>query len=152
MGAAERWGSTPLIVDTCAWIWLPLTPQDIKEDFEDGIRSGLFRSSPIVRMELLRGTANPTEFEAMESRLNVLPELSLPSFADDEAVNAMRRLKDRGSHGYHKVTPGDALVAVTAARNDVNVLHYDKHYPRLAEVLNFDAPWLAQEGTLIRRS
>jgi predicted nucleic acid-binding protein len=44
----------------------------------------------------------------------------------------------------------DALIAAAAQDAGVEVLHYDHHYDRLAQVLSFASVWLAPAGALER--
>jgi predicted nucleic acid-binding protein len=63
------------------------------------------------------------------------------------AIAALRDLSDRGA-GYHRVKLPDVLIAAAAQHAGIGVLHYDHHYDRLAEVLDFDSRWIAEPGTL----
>jgi hypothetical protein len=40
------------------------------------------------------------------------------------------------------------LIAAAAQEAAVGLLHYDRHFDRLAEVLHFRSVWLAPAGTL----
>jgi predicted nucleic acid-binding protein len=40
------------------------------------------------------------------------------------------------------------LIAAAAQEAGVGVLHYDRHYDRLAKVLNFESVWIAPPGSL----
>jgi predicted nucleic acid-binding protein len=42
----------------------------------------------------------------------------------------------------------DILIAAAAQDVAIGVLHYDHHYDRLAEVLNFESRWIAPPGSL----
>jgi len=53
--------------------------------------------------------------------------------------------------GQHRVPLADALIAAAAQDAGVEVLHYDHHYDRLAQVLNFESVWIASPGTLERQ-
>jgi len=148
VAAADRWGRLPLLADTSVWIWLPRAPADVQEDFFEALRAGQIRISPVVKLELLFGMSSASEFDAMDARLSVVPDLPLSRAIGEAALSAIRSLKERGSDGYHKVKPPDALIAATAAERGFNVLHYDRDYERLAEVLYFDAVRLAPAGSL----
>ena len=148
LAAADRWGDLPLIADTSAWIWVPRAPAEIKSDFAEAVRSGQIRTSALVKLELLYGTADRTEFEQRDAQLAALEEVRLSRYVGDAAVGALRELKDRGSPGYHKVKLPDALIAAAAAERGFNVLHYDRDYDRLEQVLNFTAMRLAPQGSL----
>jgi len=40
------------------------------------------------------------------------------------------------------------LIAAAAQDASVGVLHYDAHFDRLAEVLDFESRWIAPPGSL----
>lgn len=63
----------------------------------------------------------------------------------------MRDLVERGER-HHRVPLPDVILAATAAGAGVGVLHYDRHFDRLAEVLNFRSQWIAPRGTLLERT
>ena len=52
--------------------------------------------------------------------------------------------------GHHRLPPVDLLVAATADRHRLGVLHYDRDYDLIAEKtdLDFDSVWLAAPGTI----
>ncbi|MDW5598216.1 PIN domain-containing protein [Conexibacter stalactiti] len=47
-----------------------------------------------------------------------------------------------------ETSAADALIAAAAQEVGADVLHYDRHFDRLAEVLNFQSLWLAPAGSL----
>ncbi len=63
------------------------------------------------------------------------------------ALTAIRELARRGA-GHHRVPVPDVLIAAAAQEAGVGVLHYDRHFDRLAEVLHFSSVWLAPAGSL----
>ena len=48
----------------------------------------------------------------------------------------------------HRVGHLDAIVAATAHDAVIDVLHYDRHFLRLAKVLNFEPVWFAEPGSI----
>ena len=52
----------------------------------------------------------------------------------------MRELADGGSHGAHRLPLTDLTVAVAAQRAGLDVLHYDRHFERLGELLGIGTP------------
>ena len=49
---------------------------------------------------------------------------------------------------HHRLPFQDALIAATAARQNVGVLHYDGHFDTLSKVLGFESRWVAAPGSL----
>lgn len=132
-----RFGDVPLIADTTVWSKLHLAPPDVQEDFRAAAREGLIAGSPVVRLEYLFHMGNPKAFDEADARFQALPPFGITPAICASAVQALRDLRHSGSHGNHKVKAPDALIAATAAANEVNILHDDLHYDRLATVLPF---------------
>jgi len=63
------------------------------------------------------------------------------------AEAGMRALAHR-SAGSQRLPIVDYLVAAAAQRLGAAVLHYDRDYDRLAEVMEFESLWLAPAGSL----
>jgi predicted nucleic acid-binding protein len=154
-----RFGEVPLIADTTVWSKLWIAPQDVQEDFRAAAEGGLIVSSPVVRLEFLDHQANAQEFDEADARFAALPSLPITPGVCEVAIQALRDLRELGGAGrpqHHRVRAPDALVAATASVNEVNVLHDDTHYDRLATVLDFDpirfGPYhFASERTWLQR-
>lgn len=84
------------------------------------------------------------EIEADEATLRDIP---ITVSVQRAAIGALRQLSGRAA-GYHRMKLPDALIAALAQEAGIGVLHYDHHYDRLAEVLEFDSRWLAAPGSL----
>jgi predicted nucleic acid-binding protein len=85
------------------------------------------------------------------SALSALDEVPVEPDDCEAAVQAMRDLAYRpgATRGEHKVKAADALIAASAVGHDCGVLHYDKHYERLAEVLpGLVQVWVAPRDSL----
>lgn len=102
----------------------------------------------IVEFELLYSARSRADVTALRQELSVLRHLAITQTVVDAAVHSVAALADRGADGNHRVSPSDALIAACAAEHGCAVLHYDRHYDRLAEVLGFTSIWLAPAGSL----
>ena len=100
--------------------------------------------SPPWRCSTPLGTPRSRELEADEATLRDIP---ITVSVQRTAIAALRDLSTKGA-GYHRVKLPDALIAAAAQHAGVGVLHYDRHYDRLAEVLTFDSRWIAAPGSL----
>jgi predicted nucleic acid-binding protein len=63
------------------------------------------------------------------------------------AVTAMRELSRLGGL-HHRVQMADVVIAACAQEAGMGVLHYDAHFDRLAEVMEFESRWIAPAGSL----
>ena len=64
------------------------------------------------------------------------------------ALAALRRLAHLEPRHQRSVKFPDLLIAAGAQDAAVGVLHYDVHFDRLAEVLEFESRWIAPRGSL----
>lgn len=148
------YGGRTLIVDTSAWVVLRKAlargPQPaFVGDFVRARANGQLRGHTAVKLELLHNARGSAELLAAEARLDELPTLRITATASDGAVSAVRDLAAAappGDRAHHRVGHGDALVAATAAEHGFGVLHYDRHFERLAKVLGIDHCWIAKPG------
>jgi predicted nucleic acid-binding protein len=56
---------------------------------------------------------------------------------------AMRELARGGGHGAHRLPLTDLTVAVAAQHSGLDVVHFDRHFERLAGLLGISALWVA---------
>jgi predicted nucleic acid-binding protein len=101
----------------------------------------------IVVLELLYTARNLAELHAVSAELNALREIRVTVSVQRAAIGALHELATRGA-GHQRVPAADVLIAAAAQEAGVGVLHYDRHFDRLAEVLEFDSRWAAAPGTL----
>lgn len=124
-----------IVVDTSAWVeLLRATGSPV-----DRILTGLLeRHAPlaiteVVVLELLAGVRSQRERRSLRAQLLALPILALHGVADFErAADLYRAARSRG------VTPRqltDVLVALCALDAGASVLHADRDFDHLAEVL-----------------
>lgn len=138
------WGDLPLLADTSAWARVRHRPAD----WEQAVSERRVATCGIVELELLYSARSRADVRALRDELSVLRHLTITQTVVDAAVNSVAALADRGADGNHRVSPSDALIAACAAEHACAVLHYDRHYDRLAEVLGFTSIWLAPAGSL----
>ncbi len=127
----------PLIVDTSALgIWKN-TPQAVRDQFRDAAQARELLTSPVVLLEFLHDAYGRAEFDVRRQRFAAFREVPLESADGPVAVQAMDDLAhvEPEKTGWHKVKAGDALIAASAVRDGCGVLHYDRDFEKLAEVL-----------------
>lgn len=101
----------------------------------------------IVTLELLRSARNHEEVEQREASQSTFHHVPVTRSVQRAALTAIRELARRGA-GRHRVPVPDVLIAAAAQEAGVGVLHYDRHFDRLAEVMHFRSVWLAPAGSL----
>lgn len=142
---AEAWGALPLVVDTSAFV-RGRTPA-VRDAWLEALAGDRLRLSPIVRMEILYTARGGAEYDLLAEELDAIRPAPLTSGSLRAAQSAMRGLAHRHA-GAQRVPIVDYLVAAAAEHLGAAVLHYERDYDRLAEVLSFESAWLAPPGTL----
>jgi hypothetical protein len=139
------WGELALVVDTSAWV--RLRHPDVVGLWEEAVRSGRLRITPPVRLELLFAARDGNELDAIADGLSLHAAAPLTASALRAAEAAMRALAHR-SAGAQRMPLIDYLVAAAAQESGGAVLHYDRDYDTLAEVMSFESIWLAPAGSI----
>jgi predicted nucleic acid-binding protein len=94
----------------------------------------------VVRLEMLYSARSPDDYMKIEDDLSVFRDLSMSAETIRTAVTAHREL---GQKGRHRLPIPDLLIAACAQQHQAAVLHVDRHYDVLAEVLAFESIRLA---------
>lgn len=89
----------------------------------------------VVRLELLYSARSPEDYAGIEERLAGFRDLRIDTETILTAVTAHREL---GQRGHHRLPIPDLLIAACAQQHQAAVLHVDRHYDVLAEVLAFE--------------
>jgi len=139
------WGELPLVVDTSAWsrAFHPV----VRDRWVEALLAGRLRVSPIARLEILLSARSGNDFDMLAERLAALRAAPLTPAIAHAAQNAMRTLAHR-SAGAQRIPLVDYLLAAAAQETGAAVLHYDRDYDTLAEVMMFESTWLAPPGSI----
>lgn len=146
MNAEPLWGGETFIADKSVWDRAGL-PQ-IRPLWERALRTDQIATCAISRLELLYSARGEEEFATWEADLAALRDIPITRSELAAAVGAMRDLVARGER-HHRMPLPDLILAAAAASAGVGVLHYDRHFDRLAEVLHFHSQWVVPRGTLL---
>jgi predicted nucleic acid-binding protein len=128
-------GSRGLLVDTSAWIEVFRRPQRITLDQMVGDRDRIVTCLPIIQ-EVLQGFADEQAFRIARTAMYALPcvDSPLPPATIDAAVDLYRRARRAGVTIRSSV---DCLIAASATRHHLTVVHCDRDYTRLARLAPF---------------
>jgi predicted nucleic acid-binding protein len=94
----------------------------------------------VVRLELLYSARNARDYASIEEALAAFRNLRMDAETILTAVTAQRELS---SQGRHRIPIPDLLIAACAQQYQAAVLHFDRHYDVLADVLAFEPVRLA---------
>jgi len=142
----DPWGGPlPLVVDTSAWSRAH-HPQ-VREPWTRALLADRLRISPAVRLEILFSARDGESLDMLAEALSAVRTAPLTTAVLRAAEDSMRTLAQR-SAGAHRIPIVDYLVAAAAQESGGAVLHYDRDYDTLAEVMEFEPIWLAPPGSL----
>ena len=88
---------------------------------------------------------NKNEWDAIRQALTVFPAVDVVSADVDQALETQRALAALGLKG-RKVP--DLIIAATALRMELTILHYDRDFELIAEVTGQPTQWIVDRGTI----
>lgn len=138
-------GGGLMLADSSAWVHAG--HPDVVDHWSAALRGGQVVTSPVVELELAYTARDADELDAIERALSRSRRLRLDDSTARGALAAMRELARRQPR-YQRMPAADYLIAAAAERAGADVLHYDRHFDRLAEVMGFESRWIAPAGSL----
>ncbi len=133
------------MLDTSAWS--RVGHPSVHARWLEALFGGRLRVSPIARLEFLLIARNDQIFDELTEELSAMRAAPLTAGVIRAAEAEMRTLAQRSS-GAQRLPIVDYLLAATARELGAAVLHYDRDYDTLAEVMEFESVWLAPAGSL----
>jgi predicted nucleic acid-binding protein len=133
------------LADTSAWTRSQATTQIAARWAALVTLDEIATCSP-VRLELLYSARGPADYRQRSNELAGLPELPLTEADARAALGTQAALSQRSQHRGPK--PMNLFIAAIAQRNDVVLLHYDRHFDAIARVTGQPTEWLARRGSL----
>jgi predicted nucleic acid-binding protein len=119
----------------------------VRERWVEVLLAGRLRLSPTARLEILLSARSGEDFDLLAERLSAVRVAPLTAATARAAQDAMRTLAHR-SAGAQRIPIVDYLIAAAAQESGAAVLHYDRDYDTLAEIMAFESIWLAPPGSL----
>jgi predicted nucleic acid-binding protein len=144
-GSAGDWGELPLLIDTSAFA--RAHHPAVRSSWTEALVGDRLRLSPAARLEILFSARGGEQFDALADELSALRPAPFTAAVMRAAEHGMRMLAHRSS-GAQRIPIVDYFVAAAAQEMGAAVIHYDRGYDTLAEVLEFESVWLAEAGTL----
>ncbi|MGH3025739.1 MAG: PIN domain-containing protein [Gaiellaceae bacterium] len=134
------------LADTSVWSFVGRP--GIREDWTAALLNRQIATCPIVKLELLYEAREGADYDRRDDPLGSLRDIPITRSVTNAALAAFRRLAHASPLGQRGVKLPDVLIAAAALDASVGVLHYDAHFDRLAEVLDFESRWIAPAGSL----
>jgi predicted nucleic acid-binding protein len=111
------------------------------------LEAGLVATCAMVELEVLYSTRSTEEYEVVRAdRLAGYEWLPMPAEVWARALEVQRELAARGE--LRSVAIPDLLVAATAERHRVTVLHYDADFDRIAAITGQPTEWVVPAGAV----
>lgn len=112
------------------------------------IEAGLVGTCGIIELEVRFPARAHEEYETIR-RDRVLGYEWFPMTDEvwDRALEVQRELSSRGQHRAVKFP--DLLIAATAERHDLGILHYDRDYDLIAAVTGQSTDWIVEPGSVV---
>jgi predicted nucleic acid-binding protein len=122
----------PLVIDTSAWMRQGRPSAAAQWDAAN--EHDLLVSCPVAALEIFRTARDEDEFKALDRHFAALPQAPVTASVCQAALTATRELG-----GQRRLPAPDYLIAAAAAECGFGVLHADRHFDLLAEVLEFES-------------
>jgi predicted nucleic acid-binding protein len=129
-------------------VWKHLDQPSVSGEWAAAIEERQITISPIVKLELLYEVRNGADYDSVDRLLGSLRDIPITRSVTNAALSAFRRLAHSTPLGQRGIKLQALLIAAAAQDASVGVLHYDAHFDRLAEVLDFESRWIAPAGSL----
>ena len=100
----------------------------------------------IIDLEMLYSARNQADMVLLRQRRNALPQVPILPVDFERAMDVMVLLAGRGQHRSARIP--DLLLAATAERIGLCVLHYDQDFDRIAEVTGQPVEWVVPRGSV----
>lgn len=109
------------------------------------LEAGVLARSTMTDLEIGFSARNPEEWHTLVDALDICTRLDVEAQQFDHALEVQRALAGAGYRG-RKVP--DLLIAATAERHHLTVLHYDADYDLIAEVTGQAVEWVVPAGSI----
>lgn len=140
----------PSLVDTAVWTWArDRRFPELAEWFNTEVRSGRVLVCDQIILELVRLAPNESRARELAERLSAFDAVTMPQDIWRTAREVQLDLACSGDH--RRVPPADLLIAATAQRANVPLVHYDQDYERIAAVTRQTHRWFVAHGALAQR-
>lgn len=141
----------PSLVDPAVWTWVrDRRFPELAEWFNSEVRSGRVLVCDQVILELIRLAPNETRAHELAGRLSAFDTVTMPQDVWSRARTVQLAMAGEGDH--RRVPPADLLIAATAERAGVPLVHYDQDYERIAAVSRQPHLWFVAHGALADKS
>ncbi|HEY2079072.1 MAG TPA: PIN domain nuclease [Streptosporangiaceae bacterium] len=126
-------------------VWARLTKPAVRAAVAPRVDRGLVGTCPIIDLEILYSARTGSEHEHFRAQRAAFEYFPMTDEIAQRAVEVQGLLAQRAQH--RSVSIPDLLIAATAERYALTVLHYDGDYDRIATVTGQATEWVVPPGT-----
>jgi predicted nucleic acid-binding protein len=126
-------------------VWARLSHDPVRAALVPHISRGLVGTCPIIDLEILYSARTGAEHSHYRAQREAFEYFAMTDEIAQRAVEVQGMLAQRAQH--RSVSIPDLLVAATAERYQLTVLHYDGDYDRIAALTGQSAEWIVSRGT-----
>lgn len=121
--------------------------EEVRGRLEPLIEGGLVATCSVVVLEVLFSARSPADYRGTRERLSLALELAdMDQAVLDRAVELQALLAERSQH--RGVALSDLMIAATAERHGLVVLHHDADFDRVAAVSGQPMEWVVARGSV----
>jgi len=126
-------------------VWARVRQPAILSFMNEYVERGLIGTCPVIDLEILFSARTGAEHAHFRRQREAFEYFPLTDEIARRAVEVQGLLAQRAQH--RSVSIPDLLVAATAERFSLTVLHYDRDYERIAEITGQPTEWIVPAGT-----
>jgi predicted nucleic acid-binding protein len=126
-------------------VWARLTHPAVRAAVAPRVDRGLIGTCPVIDLEILYSARTGSEHQHFRSQRAAFEYFPLTDEVAQRAIEVQGLLAVRSQH--RSVSIPDLLIAATAERYSLTVLHYDGDYDRIAHVTGQPVEWIVPAGT-----
>jgi hypothetical protein len=126
-------------------VWARLTKPAVRAVVAQRVDRGLVGTCPIIDLEILYSARTGSEHDHFRTQRAAFEYFPMTDEIAQRAVEVQGLLAQRAQH--RSVSIPDLLIAATAERYALTVLHYDGDYDRIAALTGQATEWVVPAGT-----
>jgi predicted nucleic acid-binding protein len=135
------------LADTSAW-FVAKRAAEASQEFTNRAAEGLIGTCSMVVFELLASARSGPDFDEIQEELEALRLYQIGQSQWRRALQVYRELAYQGGAHQRSVGHSDLLIAAVAEAAEVELLHYDEDFDRIAAITGQPTRWIAPRGSL----
>jgi predicted nucleic acid-binding protein len=126
-------------------VWARLGQPAVRAALAPHVDRGLVGTCPIIDLEILYSARTGAEHDHFRAQRTAFEYFPLTDEIAQRAIEVQGLLAQTAQH--RSVSIPDLIVAATAERYSLTVLHYDGDYQRITQITGQPAEWIVPRGT-----